>query len=129
MLYCPTCLNTSLKMNNHGVVNLTINGIQMDSGRFLYNLGTQTKKEIANELKAKLEIFFKWYASFKNREPINKLDISSSDFYCEDGCSLGIGKRFNVIGILVSEDSIKQILNELGDKYNISIDHKSLFGS
>ena len=42
-MYCPKCYNNSLSMASRGVVDIIINGKQMDAGRFLYNINKESK--------------------------------------------------------------------------------------
>ncbi len=87
-MYCPKCFGHNLQACSTGVINLVINGKQMDAGRFLYYTNKQSQKEIEEQFVRKLEEFFKWYSSFENQEPIKNVQIISSDFMCDNGCSI-----------------------------------------
>ena len=66
-MYCPQCFSNSLRLNSRGVVKLTINGKQMDTGRFLFNLDTEAMEEIQEKLRDKIEEFFKYRDGDNNR--------------------------------------------------------------
>ncbi|HLE10005.1 MAG: hypothetical protein A2504_00855 [Bdellovibrionales bacterium RIFOXYD12_FULL_39_22] len=121
-MYCPKCLNNTLALASHGIVNITINGKQMDTGRFLYNADKESKQEIIDNLTDKLIDFFKWYSTFKNQDPIKFVQISSSDFVCEDKCAIDLRTKFSVIDILIPKSTVNKILHDLGQQYNMKIE-------
>lgn len=121
-MYCPKCFNNTLLLAKSGVVNVVINGKQMDAGRFLYNLNSHRKERITKDLEQKLEEFFEWYSGFQNREPITNISLSSGDFVCEQGCRLGLNLKFSVIDILIPKKKLQEKLNHLGEKYKMQIE-------
>lgn len=121
-MYCPVCLNESLTLAPRGIVNLTVNGKQRDTGRFMFNTLRETKEEIAKNLSKKLDEFFKWYAGFQNKEPIKYIKIFSSDFMCSNGCIIDVNMKFSVLDVLISTSSIEKILAKLGEKYGMVIE-------
>jgi hypothetical protein len=81
-VHCPKCLGNTLMISPRGVVNITINGMQRDTGRFLFNLDKESKSEIFSNFTDKLEDFFKWYSAFENKEAISVVHVYSGDFKC-----------------------------------------------
>lgn len=122
MLYCPSCLNQTLDLNRKGVIHISINNIQMETGRILFNQDREEEEEIFNNCLKKIEDYFKWYRSFKNKEPIKKLQIMSSDFYCSNGCKIPMNMRFTIVGLLVPPEKVHEAISELAEKYGIPID-------
>lgn len=120
-MYCPKCLNSSLYLCDHGVINLIINKKQMDAGRFLYNLNDQSKDELVEELSQKIEEFFKWYSNFKNKEDIEVVQLVTTDVFCENKCSIGLSSKVSVIDLLIPKSVLLEVLEELGKKYNMNI--------
>ena len=120
-MYCPKCLNDSLALSTNGVVNVVINGKQMDAGRFLFNLKANKKEQVIKDLEAKLEEFFKWYSGFQNKEPITRLSLTSPDFVCGQGCRIPLNTQFSVIDIIIPRKEVIKKLTELGEKYHLDI--------
>lgn len=123
-MYCPKCLNNSLHINSRGVMNIIINGKQMDAGRFLYNFD-KDKATFLKDLNTKLEEFFKWYSNFTNTSPITKIEICSSDVVCDNKCAIPISNKFSVIDSVISARELKGMLDKLGQKYNLEIEFTS----
>lgn len=124
-MYCPKCFNPGLKAQTSGVINVIVNGKQMDAGRFLYNLASIKKDQLVRDFCDKLDEFFSWYSSFNHREPISTIELTSADFACQNGCSLG-GQRFSVIDILISSNVIEEKMKELAQKHRLDIKLKKL---
>ena len=124
-MYCPKCMNNSLHINSRGVMHIVINGKQMDAGRFLYD--TKDKNQFYQDLSNKFEEFFKWYANFQNVEPISKVQICTSDVSCDSKCRIPISHKANVIldSDIIPKTVMKKILDELGHKYNMTIELES----
>ncbi len=121
-MYCPVCLNNSLYINTRGVMNIVVNGKQMDAGRFLYDFDRDRAHFIA-DLTQKLEEFFKWYSNFQNIEAITKVEISTIDVTCENGCSMPPATKFSVFdGNQLKKNEIGKILTKLATKYNLEIE-------
>lgn len=120
--YCPKCLNSSLYLKERGVIELLINGKQMDSGRFLFNIEKSSRTEIYKELYKKMEDFFKWYIDFKNRVPIETVELCSADFKCEScGFIPNIKQRQSIIDILVPKKIIEDHIKELSVIYKVEL--------
>lgn len=121
-MYCPSCLNNTLYLKPRGVMNIIVNGKQMDSGRFLYNFEKE-KSVFINDLKDKLEEFFKWYSNFTNTDPITRVEINTLDAACDNGCRHTPGLRFSIFDSnLLSLAEVKPILDDLGKKHNLEIE-------
>ncbi|MBH47667.1 MAG: hypothetical protein CME71_05815 [Halobacteriovorax sp.] len=121
-MYCPKCLNNTLSISSKGVINITINGKQMDAGRFLFNLESQEKKQqLKPALKAKLQEFFKWYSGFQNKAPITFVSIDTSDMRCEEGCGISAKSRFSVIDVLIPKAELLELLAVEAKCYGIEI--------
>tara|TARA_R110000868_G_scaffold80095_9_gene227881 strand:+ start:1744 stop:2121 length:378 start_codon:yes stop_codon:yes gene_type:complete len=121
-MYCPKCLNNTLSISSKGVINITINGKQMDAGRFLFNLESQEKKQqLKPALKVKLQEFFKWYSSFQNKAPITFVSIDTSDMRCEEGCGISAKSRFSVIDVLIPKAELLELLAVEAKCYGIEI--------
>lgn len=121
-MYCPSCFNNTLQLSKTGVVNVVINGKQMDAGRFLYNLKSHKKERIIKDFETKLMEFFEWYSQFQNREAITKISLCSSDFLCEQGCRIGMNQKFSVVDILIPKKLLLQKLHSLGEQYHLQIE-------
>ena len=120
--YCPTCFNNTLHLQPKGVVHVFINGKKMDAGRFLFNLEDRDKRFVINDLEKKIEEFFSWYGNFKNKEAIKKIELISSDMFCESGCSFPVGQKFSMIDILVPREVIAKIAKKMGEKYSLEVE-------
>ncbi len=123
-MYCPKCLNNNLSLCSRGVVHLIVNGKQMDAGRFLFNMSKEDKEDIQKAFRIKLEEFFVWYSTFKNKDPITRIEVCSGDFKCESGCRVDINSRFSVIDILISKKVVVKFLDDLGKQYNLRVELK-----
>jgi hypothetical protein len=124
-MYCPICFNNTLKVSSRGVVHLVINGKKMDSGRFLFNFDDMTKDEILQSFIEKLESFFKWYSNFNNQDPIAVVELYTNDISCMDSCKIPIGHFVSVIDLLIDKKTLKELLNEQADKYQLTIEVKN----
>ena len=119
MRYCPKCFNKSLWIQEKGVVHIIINGKQMEQGRFFYKM---SEKEVNLLLfKEKFEDFFKWYSDFKNIEPITRVDLVTKKGYCTNNCKFEPNLQFSVIDILISSETVNDLLLSFGTQYGIGI--------
>ena len=119
MRYCPKCFNKSLHIQEKGVVQIIINGKQMEQGRFFYKI---SEKEVNRLLfKEKFDDFFKWYSEFKNIDPITTVDLVTKKGYCTRNCKFGPDVQFSVIDILISSETVHNLLVSLGKRYGIGI--------
>ncbi len=120
--YCPVCFNKTLVVAQSGLVNVIVNGMQMDAGRILFNAG-QFGKTIKEDLAKKLAEFFEWYSKFQNKQAIKELHLVSTSFKCLNGCKIG-NQNMSVIDHLITRKEILQILSEASEKFGIKIDLK-----
>lgn len=121
-MYCPMCLNDTLSMRDRGVIHLIVNGKQMDTGRFLYNILKESPEELNENFEKKLEEFFRWYSNFQNKDPIQYIHICSSDFRCEKGCGIHLGNKYSVVDVLIPREVVLEKLEILGEKYDMIIE-------
>ncbi len=121
-MYCPKCFNNSLRICSKGVINIAINGKQMDAGRFLFNLETDDKaKQFKPALKSKVQEFFKWYSNFQNKEPVNIVAIDTSDMVCEEGCVITAKSKFSIIDVLLTKSELLELLDQEANRWGIEI--------
>ena len=120
--YCPNCFNMSLELKNSGKVNFYFDGKKKESSVFIFNLQADLPEEIQERVLDKLADFFKWYGSFGNKQPISKVEALSSDFTCDDGCSLDPAFQPSVVGILFDQKFFENAVQEMADKYDVEID-------
>jgi len=125
-VYCPKCFNSTLALNNRGVVDLIINSKQMDAGRFLFNLESNNREKIIQDFRLKLEEFFEWYSGFKNIEPIQYVEVCTADFKCTN-CQYvpGLKNRYSIIDSLIPQKIMIQSLQELSTKYHLELKLKA----
>ena len=123
-MYCPVCFAESLHLTSTGVIHLSINGKHMDTSRFLYNLKSQTDKELLGCLRDELDKLFKWYASFHNKHPVIEVLMTTSNAVCSANCRVPAGSQFSVIGIVFSQEDVKAIINEMIAKYKLQVKAK-----
>ena len=121
-MYCPKCFNNTLKICSKGVIQIVINGKQMDAGRFLFNINDKDKNnEFLINLTTKIREFFDWYSQFQNKEPITIVELSTSDVQCVDGCAIAHTIKTSIIGQLISTKQVLKILREESSKYELTI--------
>ncbi len=121
-MYCPTCLNDSLQINKSGIINIIINSKKLDNGRFLFNLVDQTEEQVFETFEDKAEDFFKWYSKFQNPSKIQRIQIISSNFNCTSGCPFKANMKKSVLGVLLPEEEVKEVILTLGEKYNLEVE-------
>lgn len=124
-MYCPKCFNNTLQLNSRGVVNVIINGKQMDAGRFLFNLEDRRKELIHQDLKAKLDEFFTWYSNFQNREPITTIELCTFDFRCSS-CHFApkLNHTYSVVDTLIPKSLLVKYLKEFSKQYHMELQLK-----
>lgn len=121
-MYCPKCLNNSLRICSKGVIDISINGKKRDSGRFIFHTDESEKEAMLEDLDLKFEEFFQWYCKFQNKEPINRLELTTSDVKCENGCKFSALDKFTVVDNIIDAKIIKEIVNKLASKYNLTVE-------
>jgi len=121
-IYCPECFNHSCYLKTKGKISIYFDGKQRTSGQFIYNLEDQRVDQIQSVMREKLEEYFEWYSGFKNKKPLEKVDLISSDFACENGCGAGDLGKFSVVGVLFSEKFFNNLVEELAAEYDVPLD-------
>ena len=123
-MYCPVCFNDSLTILNRGLIHVIINGKQLDTGRFLFNLERHNPEMLYQEFESQCDRFFKWYSSFQNVEPIYYVELLSCDFRCSSGCKIDLKNRFSIINHLIPEEIVLDILERMSSKHNMALELK-----
>ena len=118
--YCPKCFSDNLFITTSSVIHIIINGMQMDSGRILYNPNKENQN-FKEELINKIKNFFNWYQSLQNKTPIRSIKIFSSDYKCGNQCSLR-STNISVINDLISSKELMSVINAIKKDYNITLD-------
>lgn len=122
-MYCPTCFNNTLRLNSKGVLQVVINGKQMDAGRLLYNVDGR-ESDMLKDLQKKIEEFFRWYSNFKNKDPIQLIELMTSDMKCDNKCKIPAGLKIDVVDLLIDSTTIKRIMLDMSEKYQLKIQFK-----
>lgn len=103
------------------MIEIIINGKKMDAGHFIYNLSKDSKDDILNAFKDKLEEFFAWYGGFQNKLPIKMVEIVSGDFTCERKCHLDLNYKASVVDLIIPRAVVDQVLKELAEDYDLKL--------
>ncbi len=111
-------------MNAKGVVDIIINGKKRDSGRFIYYMAESERLAMLADFETKCEEFFQWYSNFQNKEPISRLELTTSDVKCENGCRFSASEKFSAINTIIDASTIKSIIDKVGPKYNLTVELK-----
>ncbi len=120
--YCPKCLNNTLDIKSRGVVQVIVNSKQMDTGRFLYNLSDD--EDVAESMEEKLEDFFKWYSNFQNKDPIEVVELLTTDFACENKCPIDLSLKFTIVDVLISRERLEKCIKGLAVTYDMALELK-----
>tara|TARA_B100001971_G_C18260240_1_gene586087 strand:- start:911 stop:1288 length:378 start_codon:yes stop_codon:yes gene_type:complete len=120
-MYCPGCFNDTLKLTSSGVVKMTFNGKAKATSQFFYNLSKESAEEIYEKMYTVVEDYFSWYSDFQNKDDIKSIALTSSDFKCSNGCSLGHNFSNSVLNLVVTKDEVIKAAKELGQKYQINL--------
>lgn len=123
-MYCPVCLNDTLKLASSGVVKFSFNGKAKATSQFYYNIKTDSSAEVKEKLDHVIKDYFIYYSGFQNKDSIEEVEAFSIDFKCENKCVISVGHRLSIIGILFDKESIKESLERLAKKYQIPINLK-----
>ena len=121
-MYCPECLNDTLKIRSSGVVKLSFDGLAKNTSQFTYNLKQDSNKRLKFKLREKVEEFCKWYSLFQNKSPLKKIEVFSADFECDNQCAIGLKNRISVIGQIYFVEEVIKILKEEAEKYGIQVE-------
>ncbi|MFT6632991.1 MAG: hypothetical protein ACJAS4_002959 [Bacteriovoracaceae bacterium] len=123
-MYCPVCFNDTLKIASSGVVKLSFNSKAKATSQFYYNLAQDKNEDLIEKLYAVIKDYFVYYSGFQNKDPIEFVDAYSIDFKCSNKCVIDINHKVNVVGLLFSQNELKENLQKLAIKYDIPIDPK-----
>lgn len=120
-MYCPVCLNDTLKIASSGVVKLSFNSKAKSTSQFFYNLVQDKDEDILQKLNDVIKDYFIYYSGFQNKDPIQFVDAYSIDFKCSNKCIIDIKHKVNVIGLLFSANQLKDSIEVMAKKYEIPI--------
>jgi hypothetical protein len=120
-MYCPSCLSDTLKIASSGIVKLTFNSKAKATSQFYYNLAQDKDQEIIEKLHDVIKDYFVYYSGFQNKDPIQFVDAFSIDFKCSNKCVIGINHKMSVIGLLFSQNELKEHIEKLAIKYEIPV--------
>lgn len=123
-MYCPKCFDNSLEIAQSGIVQVSINGMQRDTGKVMFNLDKESREEVAQHILSKVEDFFKWYASFQNQEPIQSIQAFTNNFSCQNRCVLPATTQIDVVGHLIGKAVLITKATELATKYGLVLQLK-----
>jgi hypothetical protein len=120
IMYCPVCLNNTLKICSSGVIKLTFNGMARNTSLFTYNLKKDNPDKMKKYLRERFIDYLEWYSTFQNKEVIEKLEIYSADFKCDNGCAVGGGSsRMSVVGPIYEAQEVIDMFKEEAEKFKI----------
>jgi hypothetical protein len=118
-MYCPKCLNDTLKLRSSGVIKIAFNGKHRDASLFTFNFAKESLFKMEDNLKIKIEDFLMWYATFKNKQVLNIFEIYSNDFSCTNKCPIDIHAKISVVGPIYTIEFVTKTIQELCAKYGI----------
>jgi len=121
-MYCPKCLNDTLKLRANGVIKISFNGKHRDNSLFTFNFTKETPLKMEKNLIQKIDEFLSWYSHFNNKNKITVFEAVSSDFVCDNKCQIDGNTKISVIGPIFSNETIVKIINPLCEKYKIECD-------
>ena len=121
-MYCPVCLNDTLKIASSGVAKFTFNGKAKATSQFFYNLIQDKPEEILEKLEHVIKDYFIYYSGFQNKDPIKSVEAYSIDFKCSNGCIINLSHKVNTIGILFEKEHLDESLKKLAIKYQIPLE-------
>lgn len=123
-MYCPVCLNDTLKLASSGIVKFTFNGKAKSTSQFYYNLGQDRKEDLEKKLEQVIKDYFVYYSNFQNKDPIQYVEAYSIDFKCDNKCVINISHKVNVLGVLFEKEQLEESLKKVAAKYQIPLDLK-----
>ncbi len=121
MNYCPKCLDTSIRLEDKGVIHFIMNGKHQDTSQLLFSLENDNDKKIPGDFKNKIAEFMKWYSQFKNRSPIASIQVFTNNYYCKNKCAFSANLKFSIVDILIPAKEIVQIIKDTGKEYGIEV--------
>ncbi len=121
-MYCPVCFNSSLMLRKQGIVQVLIDGRPRNASKFLFNTDKETKEEMIENLKDKVDEYYKWYCGFQNKTNEVKIGLFSGDYICmENYCVIPSNTTLNVVGTLFDKDETLALVQKIGTKYKLSV--------
>jgi len=120
-MYCPVCLNDTLKIASSGVVKMTFNGKAKATSQFFYNLKTDKPHETLKKFRDVVHEYFSWYSTFQNIDTIKKFNATSHDFKCSNGCGINISHRMNILNLVISKEDALEILEQEAERFDIPL--------
>jgi hypothetical protein len=111
-------------MNSKGVVDITINGKKRDSGRFIFYTAASERPAMMADFETKCEEFFQWYSNFQNKDPVHRLELTTSDVKCENGCRFSAMDKFSAVDNIIDSKTIREVVDKYAQKYNIKVELK-----
>jgi len=120
-MYCPSCLNDTLKIASSGVVKMTFDGKAKSTTQFYYNLNEETQITLNKKLRATINDYLAYYNNFQNKSTIKEVFAFSSDFRCANGCAISLEKKFSIINLVIPKDDFFEILEEESEKFEIEL--------
>lgn len=121
-MYCPKCLNDTLKIKSNGVIKITFNGKHRDTSLFTFNFSKESDKKILGKLEQKIVEFLSWYSEFNNKSPLKNFEAFSNDFVCSQGCQMGVDSKISVIGPVFGANEVYSILQTECEKYKLKLE-------
>lgn len=124
-MYCPVCMNPTMKLASTGIVHLNINGKHKDTGQFFYDLSQESHDEVMRKFKGVVDDFFEWYASFQNKDIITSVQLWSGDFICTNNCRINSKNNQSIIGSLFTQDEVIEVIEKFAKKYGFKTELNS----
>ena len=121
-MYCPTCLNNTLKVQSKGVIKLQINKKHRDANIIIYNLAGDGKANLVQDIGKKIDEFFTWFAGFSTKDSIKSIHLFSNNFECSRGCAIDFNSKMSISDVIVTKKEIHSIVTKYCNKYNLLLD-------
>ena len=100
---------------------MTFNGKAKSTSQFYYNLAQDRDEDILNKLEGVIKDYFVYYSGFQNKDEINEISCHSIDFKCDNKCVINVNHRVNVIGLIFTQEELKEITEKLANKYQVPV--------
>ena len=105
---------------------MTFDGKAKTTSQFFYDLKKETVEETLKKLEAAVDEYFSWYSTFQNQDPVRQVSLRTSDFICQNRCSLGGQIQLSVVDLVVPKRQLVEILQTTADKRGIRLKLESL---
>ncbi len=106
-MYCPVCLNPTLKIAHRGVVKVSFNGKAKPTSQFIFNLQSDSTAQLITAFEKVLDEYFSWYSTFTNQSTIRTIELTSCDFVCSEGCKLTLNHMISALDIIIPKAEFK----------------------